>query len=178
MITAFRIILLVIVLNFSAKAQNESRVLPADKIIELIPNKFEDFSMNTDPQGKLIALGTLKYSMVEKNFIANRKRSIKILLFDFSEALIMYNQATRKFDTISPVDNDSLVFLPLFLEDGMGSESYNAKKNFSQIMLGVCGRFFLTIEGTNVELSELKRIVDAFKFDTFPKLVINNPKSR
>jgi hypothetical protein len=163
---------------FSAEAQKENATLTADELVKLIPNKFEDFYMNSDPQSKLIAIGTLRYSIAEKNFVASRKRSIKILLFDYREALIMYNQATRKFSTYTPITSDTLVFHSLAMTDCTGWESYNVRRNFSQIMLGVCDRFFLTIEGTNVELRELKKVIGAFKFDTFPKLIIDGPKSR
>ena len=178
MIAATRIILLLVPSIFSAEAQSENNVLPANKIINLVPNKFGDYYQENDFQSRLIALGTLKYSMVEKNFVASRKRSIKILLFDYGEALIMYNQATRKFSTYNSVNTDSLIFQSLNMTDCTGWESYNVKRNFSQIMLGVCGRFFLTLEGSNVELNELKKVIQAFKFETFPKINIDGPKSR
>lgn len=178
MTLAFRIILFLSSVIFSAEAQHENMALPPEEILKLIPNKFEDFYLNTDPQSKLIAIGTLRYSMAEKNFAANHKRSIKVLLFDYREAMIMYSQATRKFSTYKAINTDTLVFNSLLLTDCSGWESFNAKRNFSQIMLGVCDRFFLTIEGTNVQLSELKKFAEAFKFDSYPKLIVNNPKSR
>jgi hypothetical protein len=167
MITSFRALLIVCTLYLSAEGQTVA--LSANKIIELIPNKFEDYRLNEDPQSKLIAFGTLRYSIAEKNFVGNRQRSIKILLFDFKEAPIMYKQATRKFSTFTPVDSDTLVVRSLIMTDCSGWESFNVKRNFSQILLGVCDRFFLTIEGTNVEINELKRIVQSFKFETYPK---------
>jgi hypothetical protein len=164
--------------GFSAEARQENATLPAEEIIKLIPNKFEDFYVNADSQSKLIAIGTLRYSVAEKNFSASRKRSIKVLLFDYKEAMIMYNQATRKFHSYKPINTDTLVFNTLLMTECTGWESFNVKRNFSQIMLGVCDRFFLTIEGTNVQLNELKRFAEAFKFETFPKLIANSAKSR
>jgi hypothetical protein len=178
MTAASGIALLISFIVFSAEAQTENVALPSDELVRLIPSKIEDFHMNSDPQSKFIAIGTLRYSMAEKNFAASHRRSIKILLFDFREAMIMYNQATRKFGTYKPIETDTLVFSSVLMADCTGWESFNVKRNFSQIMLGVCDRFFLTIEGTNVQLSELKKVVEAFKFDAFPKLIVDNPKSR
>jgi hypothetical protein len=178
MTAASGIVLLLSFIAFSVEAQTGNSALPSDELVKLIPSKFEDFYMNSDPQNKFIAIGTLRYSMAEKNFAASRKRSIKVLLFDFREAMIMYNQATRKFAAYKPIETDTLVFNSVLMADCTGWESFNVKRNFSQIVLGVCDRFFLTIEGTNVQLSELKKVLEAFKFETFPKLIIDGPKSR
>ncbi len=150
-------------------AQPTEDILPAEKIIELIPDKVKDFYLIDDAQSKLIKVGTLRYSMAEKNFSANNKRSIKILLFDYKEAPIMYNQATRKFSTFTPVESDSLIMRSVLMADCTGWESYNVNRKNSQILLGVCNRFFLTVEGTNVDLEFLKKVVQNFKFETFPK---------
>jgi hypothetical protein len=145
------------------------RVLSAEKIIQLIPNKIAGFYQNVDPVGKVIKLGTIQYAVAERNFTASHKRSIKILLFDYKDAPIMYNQATKKWNTFSAVESDSLILRPALIKDCVGWESYNVYKKNSQIMLGVCNRFFLTVEGTGIELDVLKKIVQEFKFETYPK---------
>jgi hypothetical protein len=146
-----------------------SQVLPAEKIIKLIPDKIPDYYLKEDPKSKLIKLGTIQYSMVEKNFSTSKKRSIKILLFDYKDASIMYNQATRKWSTFTTIESDSLILRPSIIKDCTGWESYYVYKKNSQIMLGICNRFFLTVEGTGVELEALKKIVQDFKFETYPK---------
>lgn len=114
-------------------------------------------------------LGTIQYSMAERNFIAGNERSIKILLFDYKEASIMYNQATRKFNTFTPVESDSVILRALTMRDCTGWESFNVQQKNSQIHLGICNRFFLSVEGTGVDLQTLKQVVQSFKFETFPK---------
>ncbi len=161
----------ILMINYASdvNAQPAGEILPAEKIIELIPDKIKDFYSSDDAQSKLIKLGTLRYSMAEKNFSASQKRSIKILLFDYKEAPIMYKQATRKFSTFTPIESDSLIMRSVLMTDCTGWESYNVQRKNSQILLGVCNRFFLTVEGTNVDLKSLKKVVQSFKFETYPK---------
>jgi hypothetical protein len=154
---------------FTTSAQSTDRILSAEKIIELIPDKIQGFTLNGESQSKVIRMGTLQYSMAEKNFTAPRKQSVKILLFDYKEAPIMFNQATRKFKTFTPVESDSLILRSVYMNDCTGWESYNIHRKNSQILLGVCNRFFLTVEGTNVDLETLKRVVQGFKIENFPK---------
>jgi hypothetical protein len=149
--------------------QSPNKILAPDKIIKLIPAQVSEFHANGDAKSKVIKLGNIQYSMAEKNFSAYKERSIKILLFDYKEAPIMYKQATRKWSTFTTVENDSLIMRPAIMTDCTGWESYNVHKKNSQIMLGVCDRFFLTLEGTNVELETLNKVVQNFKFETFPK---------
>lgn len=150
-------------------AQADVNILSADKIIELIPSKISGFYSSADPISKVIKLGTLRYTVAEKTFGASKKRSVKILLFDYKEAPIMYNQATRKFNTFTPLESDSLILRSVVMKDCTGWESYNVHQKNSQILLGICNRFFLTIEGTGVDLEALKMIVRQFRFETFPK---------
>lgn len=153
----------------SLQGQSINRILSAEKIIELIPDKIEGFSLSGESQSKVIRMGNLQYSMADKRFFASNQRFIKILLFDYKEASIMYNQATRKFSSFTPVENDSLILRAVFMNDCTGWESYNVRRKNSQILLGVCNRFFLTIEGTNVDLESLRQVVQSFKIETFPK---------
>ena len=150
-------------------AQSSESTLSAEKIIKLIPNKITGFSLSADPQSKQIKLGTLQYCMAEKNFIASRKRSVKVLLFDYKEAPIMYNQATRKWTTYKRVESDSIIQRPIVLDDCIGWESYDAGKVSSQILMGIFNRFYLTVEGKNVDLESLRTILGEFKIEKFPK---------
>jgi hypothetical protein len=149
--------------------QSPGKVLSPEKIIKLIPGRVDDFRAEGDAKSKVIKLGNIQYSMAEKNFSASRNRAIKILLFDYKEAPIMYNQATRKWSTFTIVENDSLILRPALMNECTGWESYNVNRKNSQMVLGICERFFLTLEGTNVDLAVLKKIAQEFKFESFPK---------
>ena len=162
----------------SLKAQSEVQALSTEKISRLIPDKIKEYYQSSDSKSKFITLGNLHYSMAERVFSASRNRSIKILLFDYNEARIMYNQATRKWSSFISIESDSLILRPTVMNNCTGWESYNVHRKNSQILLGICDRFFMTVEGTNVDLESLKKIVQSFKFETFPKLEIASPKFR
>jgi hypothetical protein len=81
----------------------------------------------------------------------------------------MYDQATRKFNTFTPVESDSLILRSVLMKDCVGWESYNVHRKNSQILLGICNRFFLTAEGTNVDLETLKKVILTFNIESFPK---------
>lgn len=155
--------------GFAATAQSSNTVLSSDKIIKLIPDKLNGFVLSEGSQSKVIQLGNLKYSMAEKRFTASKHRSVKILLFDYKEAPIMYNQATFKFHAFTAVETDSVILRSILMTDCTGWESYNSIRRDSQILLGICNRFFLSIEGKNVDIESLKQVVYQFKIETFPK---------
>lgn len=150
-------------------AQSDTLLLSPEEIVTLIPNKVKEFYSGSDAKSRLIKLGNIRYSMVERNFVGNRNRSIKILLFDYKEAPIMYNQATRQWNSYKAVESDSLILRPTLIKDCTGWESYNVHRKDSQILLGICNRFFLSAEGKNVDLEFLKKVVMDFKLNTFPK---------
>jgi hypothetical protein len=150
-------------------AQSPGEILSTDQILKLIPDKIQEFYPAEEFKSKLVKLGTLRYSMAEKDFSGNKKRAIKILLFDYKEAPIMYNQATRKWSTFTTIESDTLILRPTLIKDCTGWESYNVHRRNSQIMLGICDRFFLTVEGTGVDLEALKKVVQTFKFENYPK---------
>jgi hypothetical protein len=163
------ILSLLIVTYTSTVAQSPAEILSTDQILKLIPDKIAEFYPAEEFKSKLVKLGTLRYSMAEKDFSGNRKRAIKILLFDYKEAPIMYNQATRKWSSFTTIETDSVILRPALIKDCTGWESYNVHRKNSQIMLGICDRFFLTIEGTGVDLEFLKKVVQTFEFENYPK---------
>ena len=146
-----------------------TKTLLAEDVLKLIPDKIEGFSQKEDSKSKVIKLGDIQYSIAEKHFKSKKQQTIKILLFDYKEAPIMYTQATKKFTSFTIIESDSLILRPSNVKDCSGWESYNVYRKNSQILLGVCDRFFLSVEGTNVDLESLKRAVQTFKFETFPK---------
>jgi hypothetical protein len=103
----------------------------------------------------------------ERIFV-NRKKTVKVLLFDYVEAPVMYTQAMRKWSEMQTISSDSAVFRNTDSPFFNGWESYTAKDNHSQFVLGIHQRFFLTLSGEQMELSELKSVLDKFDFSIFP----------
>lgn len=159
-----------------AQAQ-ERPVLMPEEIVKLIPEKFPGFTAEGRAKTRLIKIGTLSYSLVERSFKKSRKK-IKILLFDYNNALIMYSQATGKWKDIPDVENAFTVNRFIELPDCIGRESFNVADGTTQILLGVCDRFYLTLAGEHVDLETLRSLVPLFNLAAFPRTAIDNPKSR
>lgn len=142
--------------------------LTAKEISKLLPeNIMKSYSQSGEPKSKVLKVGTLRYALSERNF-SSGKRKIKILLFDYLEAPIMYSQATKRFSTFSEVETDSVARRPIVMENGDGWESDNIKSQSSQILLGIYDRYYLTIEGDNVPLEELKMVLELIQVENFP----------
>jgi hypothetical protein len=148
-------------------AQN-THVLTAEQIVRLIPEKIKGFYHDGDSKSKLITLGNIRYSMAEKNFISGKKR-IKILLFDYKEAPIMYGQTTKRWTGLSAIESDSLIVRQVSMDQYAGWESFQVYQNTSQIVLNICDRFYLTLEGKGIDLTALKQILSEFKFEQYPR---------
>ena len=158
------------VLGLLATSQvfSQVKVLPPDEIQLLIPHYLKRFQRSEELKGKLITIGNLQYSMCEQSF-SNGKQRIKVLLFDFKDARIMYNQATREWKNFSPILTDSLTLQMIQMDNCSGWQSYKSSSKTSEIYVGICDRFFLTLTGERVELELLKFFLNQFSFDKFPK---------
>lgn len=145
-----------------------SAVLTAKEISQLIPEKImKGYNQSGEPKSRVLKVGTLRYALSERNF-SSGKRKVKILLFDYLEAPIMYSQATKRFSTFSEVESDSVARRPIVTENCEGWQSDNIKSQSSQIILGIFDRYYLTIEGENVPLEELKMVMELIHVENFP----------
>jgi hypothetical protein len=144
----------------------QAKVLSVNKINKLVPGKIPGFLLKESKSNEL-KFGTIKYAICERIFV-NRKRVVKILLFDYVEAQVMYTQAMQKWGQMQTTSSDSAVFRTINSSSFNGWESYTAKNNHSQLVLGIHQRFFLTLSGEQMELSELKNVLNKFDFSMFP----------
>jgi hypothetical protein len=148
--------------------QAQDKVLSPQEIRKLVPGPMEGFTEKENSKGKLIQIGNLKYSLSEQQF-SRGKQSIRILLFDYGDAPIMYSQATKAWKDFYPLTTDSTSLQPIGMELCTGWESYNRRNNQSGIYAGIRDRYFLTITGEAVDLGTLKNLLNQFHFDLFPK---------
>jgi len=148
-------------------AQTSEHVLAAEEVIKLIPDRIKGFEQLIDPKASQTKIGSLTYALCEKSFSKGRK-SIKILLFDYKEAPIMYTQAMREWGNRISIESDTLVFRSIVMENSTGWESYHRINRTSQIFLGICDRFFLMMTGQNVELELLKKALLEIRVEKFP----------
>lgn len=159
---------LVLLISVNVNGQDSTKVLSAHEIVQLIPDEVKDFKKSEKPVSKVIKVGGIQYSLCDKRF-SNNDKNIKLLLFDFKEAPIMYSQAIRKWSLATTVDSDTVVQRALVIEGCEGWETYNQPMNSSQIFLGIHKRFFLTIEGERVGLETLKSLLQEVELSKYPK---------
>lgn len=160
--------LLLLIIGPAVLYGQDSHVLAPEKILRLIPDKISGFKEIDEPRARQTRLGNITYSLGEKHFQSGH-RSIKILLFDYKEAPIMYNQAMKEWSSHAIVDTDTIVFRSLAMQNCSGWESYNIHSKRSQIFLGICDRFFMMMTGENTDLTILRRALQDIRIAEFPK---------
>jgi hypothetical protein len=155
-------------LILSGAIAQRSQVLPPQKINKLVPTKIKGYSSKGEPKSSQVKIGTITYSMCERTFASGHK-NVRILMFDYEDAPIMFTQAMKKWGEVKLQESDSIVFRPFASPQVDGWESYTRESKHAQLILGINGRFFLTLSGENLELNELKGFLDNFDFEKFPK---------
>jgi hypothetical protein len=157
---------IILISAFAVHAQR-SKVLSAQKITKLLPSKIPNYYLKGIARSSEMKVGTLTYSLCERNF-ARGKKQVRILLFDYIDAPIMYQQVMRNQTKMTPVESDSIIYKAIELADAKGWEFVNRKANESKLILGIYDRFYLSIDGENVELAEVIDIFNLIDLKKFP----------
>jgi hypothetical protein len=153
--------------SVSSQAQ-KTQTLEPSAINQLIPSKIKGYWIKGDSKSSVLTIGSLRYSLSEKVF-SSRDKSIKILLFDYVEAPVMFNQSVKKWDEMQEMKTDSTSFHKTVSDYGETWESEHAYAKRSKLMLGINNRFFLTFDAENMSLAELKEFFKNFDLEKFPK---------
>jgi hypothetical protein len=148
-------------------ANGQRKALSADKVGRLVPVKLKGY-FSAGAKNSSVEIGTIRYSLAERNF-SRREKSIKILLFDYAEAPVMFTQAIRKWGQMNVVENDSVVFRPLVTGDSSAWESYSKVNQHYQVIMGINKRFFLTVNSDRITPEEVQQILGLFPFERYPK---------
>ncbi len=126
------------------------------------------------PVARTVKIGTLSYSLAERNFTRG-KQKIKILLFDYNNALIMYSQAIKNTGTVAHTPAiDSLQ------QPGNNFYHYHEiiNENTCRISMGINGRFFVNISSEHVNVQLLRLVVAALNFSGLERTSVEEPKFR
>jgi hypothetical protein len=149
------------------QAQKVETLKPS-AISKLIPSKIKGYSVKGDSKSSVLTIGSMRYSISEKIF-SSREKTIKILLFDYVEAPIMFNQSAKKWKEMPEIKTDSILFSSVPNDHGQAWESEYPYSKRSKLLLGVNDRFFLTLEAENMSLEELRDFFRNFDLEKFPK---------
>jgi hypothetical protein len=157
---------IILILSLAVHAQR-SKVLSAQQISKLLPSKIPGYYLKGIARSSEMKIGTLTYSLCERNF-AKGKRQIRILLFDYIDAPIMYQQMIRNQSNMTPVENDSIIYKPMEIAGGKGWQSVNTQANESKLILGLYERYYLSIEGDNIDFTEVMNVFNQIDLKKFP----------
>lgn len=146
-------------------------VLTTEQLERLTPQKLEGYR-TTEPKGRMLKIGTLSYSMIERTFVHGKKQ-INIMLFDYHNASVMYRQATQKWKGAEGMESDARLECAYEVQDQPGWMSFDKINIKSQIALGIQNRFYLVLMGEGVALDVLETIAKGFDFVRFPPLEVN-----
>ncbi len=154
-------------------------VLTLEQLGELAPEKIDGYRTDKSNKGRILQIGTLSYSMIERTFVRGKKQ-VNIMLFDYNNASIMYRQATQKWKTAEGQETDSMLENAYELENQPGWIQYDKNHSRSQITLGIQNRFFLVLKGEGIPLSDLDDIAKIFDLARFPaqEVAMNDAKHR
>ncbi len=145
----------------------KTEVLKPEEINKLLPTKIKGYSLDKESKSRLLTIGSLRYSLSERIF-TSRDKSVKILLFDYVEAPIMFNQSLRKWQEMREVNTDSIAFHSIQTENGHRWESTHAQTQRAQIILAIDNRFFLSLEAEKMMMEELHEFLKNIKLSEFP----------
>ncbi len=164
-----RIIFVSFFLIINTVVSSQPKELKAMEMESLLPERIEGFRSRDGVVNRRLKIGTLSYTLCERKYTKG-KQSIKLLLFDFVNADIMYKQATHNLHEGDAIESDSLVLRPIILDNSTGWESYRRQSGQSQIVLGICHRFFLSMTGDKVDLAMLQSVLNLVPLEKYPKL--------
>ncbi|MFM8914153.1 MAG: hypothetical protein ACKOE6_14755 [Flammeovirgaceae bacterium] len=153
-------------------------VLNIEQLGQLTPQKLEGYR-TSEPKGRMLKIGTLSYSMIERTFVHGKKQ-INIMLFDYHNASVMYRQATQKWKGAEGLDSDARLECAYDLQGQPGWMSFDKINNKSQLALGVQNRFYLVLIGEGMPLDVLEAIAKSFELSRFPlpEVAITDAKYR
>jgi hypothetical protein len=146
----------------------EAQVFTLNDMMKLVPDKINGYRQTEGSKSNELKIGNISYSICQKGFSSGSKH-ITILLFDFKNAPIMYNQVTRDWSKYQAVESDTLVLRPIMESNYSGWESNNTYSRSSRIFLGVSNRFYLAVDGKNVDLEDLRAVLKLFALEVFPE---------
>lgn len=156
------------ILLFAIPPSVIAQVFTLNDMMKLVPDKISGYRQVDGSKSNELKIGNISYSICQKDFSSGSKH-ITILLFDFKNAPIMYNQVTREWKKYQTIESDTLTHRSITEANYFGWEYYHPANRSSKISLGISERFYLAIDGKNIPLESLKEVVKLFALESYPK---------
>lgn len=160
--------ILLVFIVLAGQTLSAQKLLPPESLSKLIPNKIGGFYEDGEMRGSQRSIGDVSYSVCERRF-SKGKQKVKILLFDYKDAQIMFKQAMKNGMNNKGLETDSLISRNITAANYTGWETYSRRAASSQIFLGIADRFFLMLSAENVDLISLQSVLSNFNLESFSK---------
>ncbi|MCZ8023392.1 MAG: hypothetical protein O9302_13830 [Cyclobacteriaceae bacterium] len=160
------LLLLISLISLGASWENSSKALSPKELSSFIPDKIFGYKKQAKETSRAIKIGNISYSLCEKHYL-KEKNEVKVLLFDYADAPIMYTQVMSDREKMIAVD--SVYFSPYELVVGKAHQSYNPNQKSAQFFAGINERFFLQISCDNCTQDFLLPVIQSIRYSEFPK---------
>jgi hypothetical protein len=153
---------------FSMMGQSTQEVLAPRQLMKLLPDKLKGYEQLEDSKSSEIKIGNITYSLCEKVFNRN-KNNVKVLIFDFNNAQIMFDQMVRPWRGAEEVNSDTVKQRHMQWEGNQGWESENTFSKTAQVFVAVNNRFIMSIIGESSNLNDLHEVLSSLDASKFPQ---------
>lgn len=133
------------------KAKGDTLAMHFSELQKYLPESIDGYKSET-PEGETVNFGGFSLSTAKKVF-TNGNQSIKIELFDYNANLGQYSLMTA-WTTMKISRENANGYERSFntgIKDVVGYEKYEKQNKRVEILYGLGYRFYLTIEGENIE---------------------------
>jgi hypothetical protein len=130
------------------------------KLQQFLPAELAGFVPDGEPRGEFVSLGGVSYSTCEQRYRRGGQQ-LKVLLVDYNGAKPLYASATALMgNSISQEDDVQLMQgCDLGLPGVLGYETLQKKEHRALVALGVGNRFFVSVESTRQQNTQLVKYV-------------------
>lgn len=143
------------IILFAGYVHSQDEVMNYTDLQEFLPTSISGYEAG-EPGGQTMNAQGLSFSSADINFTNSNGDYVRITLLDYAGAINMYQAATATWSTGMSYESDEVSLKQVTWSDNIaGWEQIDKKDRKSTIALGVSDRFFLTIEASNQDDTDL-----------------------
>lgn len=145
-----------------------SKCLTPKQLDRLLPKKIEGFRDETDPRSIQTKVGNLVYTLAERN-LKTKTGKVKLLLFDYVEAPVMFQQATKQWTAMPQNTTDSTSFIATLSDSVSTWRSVDRVHGRDQLVITLYKRYLINITSQGLADDQLNQLVRLIEPSKFPK---------
>jgi len=146
------------------RQKGDTLAIPYQQLQQYLPTQIDGYQKAGDPEGSMINMTGMSYSTCSQEYKAgpdDNPRTLKVTIVDYNSAAGLYTAATAMVGAGFSMEDDQQKVQSADL--GVGGikalETYYKQDHRASLAAGVNDRFFLTVEATQQDDTELVRKV-------------------